>query len=206
MDRACSIPGCLNTPRTGRNMCASHCHKKWRYGSPLICPRKPTVPGRFWSKVDKTGPLHPVLGRCWVWTGGKYQNGYGMFWYKGKNRGAHRIAWEINEGVDPGELAVLHHCDNPSCVRPSHLFLGTDSDNTKDMYSKVRDGAPEGETCHFAKLTESKVQKIRNQCREGLSVQVVARNFDVSRSTVYRILEGTTWKFRRRGLECPNIS
>lgn len=90
---------------------------------------------RFWSKVKKTET-------CWVWTAGtfKYRNGYGQFRVR---RGdppayAHRFAWELVNGPIPQGLHVLHRCDNPPCVNPAHLFLGTQIDNYRDMVSKGR--------------------------------------------------------------------
>lgn len=91
---------------------------------------------RFWSFVTKGDG-------CWVWSGSKNPKGYGQI-QKGR-RGAgmrpllsHRVSWEIHFGSIPNGMKVLHHCDNPSCVRPDHLFLGTDADNTADMIKKER--------------------------------------------------------------------
>lgn len=101
----------------------------------------------FWSQVDKNGPAHPVLGTpCWTWIGGSHAEfGYGLIRWRNapghENRPllrAHRVAWEIAEGPVPDGLHVLHRCDNPPCVCPAHLFLGTDADNTADMMAKGR--------------------------------------------------------------------
>lgn len=78
---------------------------------------------RFWSKVDKHGPIQehvPYLGRCWTWTGGLDSHGYGQFKFRGGPRGAHRMAY-IFENGDPGDLVVDHMCHNVTCVRPEHL-------------------------------------------------------------------------------------
>jgi len=98
-----------------------------------------TVAERFWDKVDKTG-------ECWLWTGAR-RRAYGYVGNgKGKVVDAQRLAWEITFGEIPEGLYVLHKCDNPQCVRPSHLFLGTARDNTLDMVAKGRHkgGAPVG--------------------------------------------------------------
>lgn len=89
---------------------------------------------RFWSKVNKHGPRAGRLGCCWVWTAAHDQDGYGLFKLKGKMLRAHRVAW----GDVPLGLNVLHHCDNPPCVRRSHLFLGTVADNNHDAIAKGR--------------------------------------------------------------------
>lgn len=75
---------------------------------------------------------------CWIWIGGKTSDGYGKFYLNGIKRRAHRVAWVIRNGQIPEGLNVLHNCDNPSCVNPDHLFLGTQIDNIIDMVSKGR--------------------------------------------------------------------
>lgn len=90
--------------------------------------------GRFWSKVNKTDT-------CWFWTAstvGKSTYRYGGFWYKGKTVRAHRFSYEETYGPIPKGMKVLHKCDNPLCVRPDHLFLGTDADNNLDRSLKGR--------------------------------------------------------------------
>ena len=87
---------------------------------------------RFWSKV--------LFGDgCWEWTAGKNNYGYGRLSIEDKMQGAHRVSWMLTHGEMP-ELYVLHHCDNRSCVRPDHLFLGTQTDNMRDRDAKGRHG------------------------------------------------------------------
>lgn len=91
---------------------------------------------RFWSKV-------PIGAEgCWEWKAGLSPRGYGQFWDTGTNRGAHRYAYEQVIGPIPEGLFVCHRCDNPACVRPDHLFLGTQQDNMSDKQSKGRCGRP----------------------------------------------------------------
>ena len=84
----------------------------------------------FWSRVHKTR-------RCWWWLGGK-PGGYGAFSFEGQHHAAHRFSYELNVGPIPAGLMVLHRCDNPSCVRPAHLFVGTNADNIRDASAKGR--------------------------------------------------------------------
>jgi hypothetical protein len=106
---------------------------------------KQTVESRFWSHVDKHGPLlRPKLGRCWQWTGGAQARGrYGAIYVDGKLQSAHRVAWffETGEWPDPN---ACHKCDNTLCVRFSHLFEGTPKDNAIDREQKGRGSGPYG--------------------------------------------------------------
>ena len=88
---------------------------------------------RFWDKVEKTDG-------CWVWTASKNRQGYGYFRFDGKMRKAHRMAWLFAIGEIPEGMMVCHSCDNPSCVNPEHLWLGTGQDNMDDMNTKGRHG------------------------------------------------------------------
>jgi hypothetical protein len=88
---------------------------------------------RFWSQVDIG-----KNGACWLWKGRKHQ-GYGRIYFKGKQRYVHRIAWELANGIPvPDGLFVLHSCDEPSCVNPSHLRLGNQAQNMKEMKERGR--------------------------------------------------------------------
>ena len=113
----------------------------------LVAHLDARVAARFWVKVDKNGPIPahcPELGPCWVWTKAADPKGYGRFGIgpSGGNRVffAHRVAMALAGTIPPDELQGCHHCDNPSCCNPAHLFLGTGADNAADMLAKGRSG------------------------------------------------------------------
>lgn len=116
---------------------------------------------RFWSKVDKTSDPNG----CWVWTAYKDPNGYGRF-YHGKL--CHRISYEINVGpIDKG-LCICHHCDNPGCVNPDHLFVGTHQDNMDDKKRKGRQAILNAELNGFyGKTHTDEMKQHLSQVRKG---------------------------------------
>lgn len=141
---------------------------------------------RFWSKVKKTRG-------CWLWIAGKNKRGYG--WFRdsnGESRLAHRVSWELVNGVVPDGLLVLHTCDNPSCVRPDHLFIGTHRDNVRDMIEKGRAVYVKGEQHGRAKLGEKEVKEIKRKYFEG-SVLQLSKFYRVSPSMITRILMNKSW-------------
>lgn len=159
---------------------------------------------RFWSKVDRDNgsvPAHrPDLHKCWIWTGAK-SNGYGVLGRGGRGTGVVRathVAINISTGhlVPEGSL-VCHACDNPSCVRPSHLFVGTAADNSADSVAKGRAVAPPlhaGSDCHLAKLRPADVIEIRRLAASGAKQRAIAQRFSIHRSNVSAIVRGTTWR------------
>ncbi len=143
---------------------------------------------RFWSKVDKTGD-------CWLWLGQLNINGYGTICMPNhKNKMAHRIAYELNFAIldsTPSKLYVCHKCDNPKCVNPQHLFLGTHQNNMDDMKAKAR--TAHGEKCHNSKLTDEKVREARKLKKEGCSMVFLARKNNVSFQAMSAAILGRTW-------------
>ncbi len=129
-----------------------------------------------------------------MWMTGKYPNGYGHFCYIGKTSSAHRASWLIHRGpIEPG-LCVLHKCDNPGCVRPDHLFLGTNDDNVADRGAKNR--TARGERHGSAKLTTENVAEIRAARAKNRSLPELAERFGVSKSLICQIAKGKVWKVK----------
>jgi len=146
---------------------------------------------RFWAKVDKTSP-----DGCWLWKAGRNKQGYGTFWNAGHNLRANRVAWILTNG-DPGKLNVLHTCDNPPCVNPFHLFLGTQSENALDSVKKGRFVDNTGEKCGAHKLT---LKQVREILTSNLSSRKIAVHYSVSQSCISFIKIGKNWaKALKRG-------
>ncbi len=139
---------------------------------------------RLWARTDTSG-------ECWIWRGGKGSMGYGKISRRGKTIGTHQLSWELARGTIPKGLSILHRCDVPLCVRPTHLFLGTQRDNMRDMVRKGRDRF--GENNSHSVLTEPAVREIRRMLASGKNRGEVAMVFNVSRSTVEAIAAGKTW-------------
>jgi hypothetical protein len=154
---------------------------------------------RFWSKVNKCGaiPEHcPELGVCWEWLMHRDKHGYGKFKRHGNGEMSHRMAWELTNGSIPDGLWVLHKCDNPSCVNPTHLFLGTPKDNVIDRENKQRGNRGTGENSRHHTLTASQVYEIRQRYTNdpNVSYRSLGREFGVRHSTIGRIIRGDNWK------------
>lgn len=190
----CSVAGC-HKPLLANGLCDKHRYRWRKYGSTDL-PKQPTPIERFWSKVNKNGPVHPTLGQCWDWTAGKNRRGYGAFSYGfSRNRAAHRYSWEIRFGSIPDGLFVCHHCDRPCCVNPSHLFLGTYQDNIDDCISKGRQN--KGEKVHNAKLTSEQVIAIRKRYQRRSPVNgctAIAKELGVTIQAVHLAIKGKNWK------------
>lgn len=169
---------------------------------------------RFWPKVNKTPD-------CWEWTACVGRR-YGLFFNGKKLMPAHRFAWEITNGPIPEGIFVCHHCDNPLCIRPDHLFLGTHSENMADRNAKGRQASGErhvsvthpevlmrgdwhyartqperlarGEGHGMTSLTEDQVREIRARYGTGPSYAALAAEYGVDKGTISNVVRRKTWK------------
>lgn len=141
---------------------------------------------QFWAKVEMTD-------ECWTWTHGKDRDGYGIcrFYGMGERR-AHRVAFTLTYGKIPAKKEALHKCDNPLCVRPSHLFLGTKADNVKDKVKKKRQAF--GERHGRSKLTSEDVAQIRSAYTDGgYTHRSLGVLYKVSHHSIGRIIREEGW-------------
>ena len=143
--------------------------------------KRPPPQERFWSKVDKNGPvLRPELGPCWLWMAGCFRDGRGAFSVKGVTKSAYRYAWELTHWAVPRDRQLNHHCDNPKCVNPSHLYVGTHRENMADKIT--RQTMPRGPRL----LAGEQIAHARLLHENGLSTQHIALVYKVSASTIER--------------------
>jgi HNH endonuclease len=130
---------------------------------------------------------------CWQWIGAKSSSGYGHIRWHGKLFQAHRISKMLFDGFDIGsDGLVLHHCDNPLCVRPSHLFVGTASDNIRDAFKKKRIRRY-GEYNSQSKLTDHEVRLARVLYSQGEKCSALSRRFHISYPVMNKVVLGKRW-------------
>jgi len=162
--------------------------------------KQKTFEQKFWERVNKTD-------YCWEWTGAKYRYGYGKVMFNGKRVTTHRVSWELYYGKKP-KLCILHHCDNPPCVNPHHLFEGTKAENNHDKFLKGRVAkglshgrytkpwrTARGEKIGNSVTNEKTVRRIRKLYvpKRGSLVELSNR-FDLPKSTIFNIVSRRTWK------------
>jgi len=146
-----------------------------------------------WRRIQPLYTINWQTG-CWNWNT-PASNGYGYTRHNGARVRAHRLTYALTYGEVPAGLQVCHSCDNPRCVNPTHLFLGTQSENTKDAVAKGRQKYParKGEACSWAKLTADAVKKIRGFCAFGVPQHTIAAQFGISQQQVSKINNGQRW-------------
>jgi hypothetical protein len=139
------------------------------------------------KRLEKYSMPEPFSG-CFLWFGNQDRWGYGKINVDGRTYGAHRLAWSLIHGAIPNGLCVLHRCDTPSCVNPSHLFLGSFKDNTQDSLRKGRFNIGKSRN---VKLTELEVCQIRSEIG---TLRAIGRKFGISKTAVERIKKRKVWR------------
>ena len=160
--------------------------------------KKRDISLRFWEKVDQRDP-----DDCWVWIGSKTPLGYGHISKDNKTIYSHRLSWILHFGEIPDGLFVLHQCDNPSCINPAHLFLGTQLDNVHDRDQKGRGNwnynnranPRRGENHCSSKLTNEIVWEAREAIKSGdkFALKKMAQRYGVSYTTIWKAARGYRW-------------
>lgn len=182
----------LSHPQTLNHTSKLHRVMAYRILPPLTAARKAEFESLI---IKKPGDA------CWEWIGFKTPDGYGKFGVgRGNQYYTHRFAWLFHTGTDPGDMQVCHTCDNPACCRPDHLFLGTQTDNMKDMTAKGRRSTAQlkdrrGERSGMAKFKDEQVIEMRTlRSNGGVTVKALAKRFNCHPRTVVLITGRHTWK------------
>jgi hypothetical protein len=183
----CSVSQC-GRPHRRNGLCDTHDSRLKRTGT-TDDPKRLTLSERFWAKVNRSTPE-----RCWLWTGAVNEHGYGVLHPEGRRSGptikAHRLSLALS-GVAVDGYVVRHSCDNPPCVNPAHLSIGTMAQNAADMVQRGR--SARGSRSGASKLTEEQVAEILVRHAAGELHRVLAAAYGVSRPTISRIVERKGW-------------
>jgi len=176
--KLCTVCGAIPV---ARGLCKKHYRAFMKYGNPNASANMRGVPFEY---------HYQEIGECWMWIGSTNADGYGT-WYAHGEQKAHRASWVLhNKRPIPDGLHVLHTCDNPGCVRPMHLVLGTHQDNMADLRAKGRAYGAKGEANFGAKINEAQALAIMNDPRPAADI---ARQYGLSTATVSNIRVGKTW-------------
>lgn len=170
----------------GIRNCVNPAHLKTEIATKVI----DSLETKFWKRVIKTDG-------CWLWTGAITTFGYGHIHLgMGKFRDAHRVSWGLHNGDVPEGLSVLHHCDNPPCTRPDHLFVGTQADNVEDMDRKGRrvNAQPIGEKHWKSRVTENDILTMRHLRSAGVPISKLAEQFKMSYRNAWVIVTRRGWR------------
>lgn len=188
----CGIKGC-DLPVKALGLCNKHWHRNRKYGSPLaLKSHSGTMKGL--SARERFDLQMKVTEGCWIWAAGMDKDGYGRF--RGEYDGrmyltAHRYSWALhNRQQIPDGMLVCHKCDNPRCVNPDHLFLGTNTDNMRDKIAKNRHNAPRGALAPTAILTEEQARAILADPRPYAQI---AADYGVAAPTIGSIKSRKSW-------------
>jgi hypothetical protein len=189
----CIIESCNRSPRSN-GMCNMHYERKRSYGKTSFSEREMN---NFLDKetFHMNYSVDPQTG-CWNWIRFKYK-GYGEFNHKRKKYRAHRFSYELFKEKIPDGMIACHSCDNPACVNPDHIFLGTHSDNNRDMVNKNRNA--KGSQNGNSKLAEDKVIEIKRRLNKGDTIKNISADFGVKPTAICNINSNKTWKHVKVG-------
>lgn len=195
----CIVEGCVRSQKS-LHMCGLHYDRQHRCGNAGPAERMNTYGLSLEEKMLSHRKIvqHPHMDTpCWEWQGQLNPNGYGRYgaFINGRQGtfNCNRLAAYVWSGFDlASPLFILHHCDNPPCFNPAHLYPGTDADNKKDMYERGRGCF--GEKHPLSKLTDTEVRGIRRERKEGVSSRKLAKKYRVSRTVIMHVCKRRTWK------------
>jgi len=189
----CRVPDCYR-PARARGFCTMHYRREKLHGDPAhVEDRTKPIQDRLMEKlcVDESTC-------CWEWLGWRDDKGYGKIWSDQTMEGAHRVSYRLHVGEIPLGMCVLHRCDNPGCVNPGHLFLGTHQENMDDMRNKNRRSRSplvlRGEASPVSKLTREAVVGIKQRLASGHQCSDIARDVGCDRTTISHIKLGKSWR------------
>jgi hypothetical protein len=200
--KSCSIENCENKYHA-KGFCKKHYYKNKRLGDPLAGKTQTNSQSKAGTKEYISENSEIDINDCWIWKRSKIKKGYGHPKFKGKSIYAHRLSYLTFVGEISNNLFVLHTCDNPACVNPKHLFLGTNQDNMNDKVNKNRQA--KGEDHGRSKLLKKEVNEIRilwsaelAKRARGKAIQLtqkeLAKRFKVDRATISRIVNNRRWR------------
>jgi len=188
--RVCSFPSCKRLHKA-RGFCEMHYLRLKSHGDPSVRKRRAPV---LLSLSELMARTTMSSDGCWNWNGALNTSGYAWMSYLGRSRIVSRVAWELENGPISVGLCVLHRCDNRKCINPSHLFLGDNLTNQRDMIAKGRGRKAFGSRSGVAKLNEQLVVQMREAYSLGSTPTDIARQHGLPRSTVWHALNKRTWR------------
>jgi len=187
--KLCTVDGCTNAHKA-QGLCSMHYQRLNKRGAPGPGKsERPRISNAEEALRDKGWTVTPA--GCWEWDGPRDED-RGMVTVNGVRTYAYRVAFEVWNGPIPPGKFVCHHCDNPPCINPSHLFAGSNLDNIADMVSKDR--SIHGVRNHHAVLDDGQVLEVRQLLMAGTPQTVIAERFNVARTTVSAISTGRSWR------------
>ena len=189
--KQCDAPGCTE-PFYGRGYCKAHYHRLRRFGT-IEEPFSTTYKNASLEEKLRLGAPPGRPEECWEWQRSLTSRGYPRTSHRGvRTIMVHRLAYEVHKGPVPPGISVCHKCDNPKCVNPNHLFLGTVTDNQRDKFWKGRH--PHCGTHGRARMTDDEARMVRATAKCPDDYRRFARQFGVGYGTIYNLVRGNSWK------------